>query len=413
MQVDAWTAWYESQLPTALDWLRQMVEINSWTDNRDGVNKLSRLTATAFAPLGFTAGWEPCTNPAWGDHLTLTRMGTSPINLALVSHLDTVFPPEEEIRNQFHWSIEGDRIYGPGTHDIKGGTILIWMILGGLQQFQPTLFDQVTWRIFLNSAEELYSPDFGALCNRHLDNHTLAALVFEAEGRQGNVGRLVRARKGRSTWRLTARGRGAHAGGRHPHGANAVVQLATTIQQVASFTDYSDNLTFNPGKIQGGTGFNRVPHEAWLEGEFRAFDPEVFEAARNALLSLTGPGKIKSPQDGYTCNVEVDFLSDTRPWPANEPTDKLLARWQQAAKSVGIELEGEERGGISDGNYLWDKVPTLDGLGPAGDNDHCSERSPDGSKLPEYVDKSSFVPKAVINTLALTGLIQDALPAAY
>ncbi len=42
--------------------------------------------------------------------------------------------------------------------------------------------------------------------------------------------------------------------------------------------------------------------------------------------------------------------------------------------------------GLSDGNLIWDVVPTLDGLGPSGDNDHCSERSADGSKLPEYVD---------------------------
>ena len=58
----------------------------------------------------------------------------------------------------------------------------------------------------------------------------------------------------------------------------------------------------------------------------------------------------------------------------------------------------EERGGLSDGNLIWDAVPTLDGLGPWGDNDHCSERSPDGSKLPEFVEVSSFVPKAVLNT---------------
>ena len=64
----------------------------------------------------------------------------------------------------------------------------------------------------------------------------------------------------------------------------------------------------------------------------------------------------------------------------------------------------EERGGLSDGNHIWDAVPTLDGLGPWGDNDHCSERSADGSKLPEYVEISSFVPKATVNLLAVTSL---------
>ena len=65
----------------------------------------------------------------------------------------------------------------------------------------------------------------------------------------------------------------------------------------------------------------------------------------------------------------------------------------------------EERGGLSDGNMLWDAVPTLDGLGPWGDNDHCSERSADGSKVPEYVEVSSFAPKALLNAVAILDLL--------
>jgi glutamate carboxypeptidase len=53
-------------------------------------------------------------------------------------------------------------------------------------------------------------------------------------------------------------------------------------------------------------------------------------------------------------------------------------------------------------------VPTLDGLGPWGDNEHCSERSPDGSKLPEFVTVNSFVPKAAVNALAILKLIDAA-----
>ena len=83
---------------------------------------------------------------------------------------------------------------------------------------------------------------------------------------------------------------------------------------------------------------------------------------------------------------------------------RLAALWQETAARIGMNLITEERGGLSDGNLLWDAAPTLDGLGPWGDNDHCSERSADGSKLPEFVEISSFVPKAVLNTLALVRL---------
>src|SRR6185369_923593 len=123
----------EGQLPSTLDWLRRMVEINSFTGNPEGVNRLSRLTAECFAPLGFTAEFVPAVNPDYGAHLVLTRRGSSGRTIAMVSHLDTVFPPEEEARNNFHWQPEGDRIFGPGTQDIKGGTAMMWLVLSALQ----------------------------------------------------------------------------------------------------------------------------------------------------------------------------------------------------------------------------------------------------------------------------------------
>src|SRR5258706_6988095 len=118
----------DHKMPAALEMLRQMVGINSYTTNREGVNRLGRFTAQCFAPLGFTAEYVPCTNPEFGDHLVLTRKGSSAKSIALVSHLDTVFPPEEEARNNFHWQGEGERIFGPGTQDIKGGTMMILLV---------------------------------------------------------------------------------------------------------------------------------------------------------------------------------------------------------------------------------------------------------------------------------------------
>src|SRR5687767_10765579 len=92
----------EQQLPAALEMLRQMVGMNSFSANREGVNRLGRFTAECFAPLGFNSEFVPAENPEYGDHLVLTREGRSSRSIALVSHLDTVFPPEEEARNNFH-----------------------------------------------------------------------------------------------------------------------------------------------------------------------------------------------------------------------------------------------------------------------------------------------------------------------
>ena len=383
-----------------------MVEINSYTGNRDGVNKLGRFTAECFADLGFAAEHVPSANPEWGDHLVLIRRGRSPRTVALVSHLDTVFPPEEEIRNNFQWRPEGGRIYGPGTHDIKGGTVMMHLVLAALRSFSRGTFEEITWLLLLNSSEEVLSKDFGEVCLSRFDRDTVAALVFESEGRRGDVPRLVVARKGRATFRITVSGRAAHAGTSHRRGANAIVQLARTIQGVAALTDHSRELTFNVGRLAGGVAVNRVPHEAVAEVEMRAFSPEIYGSGKVAMLGLNGPGHIRSLEDDYPCAVRVEVLGESCPWPRNPGTDRLFALWQQVAAGMGLAVESEERGGLSDGNMLWHAVPTLDGLGPYGYNDHCSERSADGSKFPEYVEVSSFVPKAALNAMAVLKLLQ-------
>src|SRR5690349_24768861 len=141
----------EGQIPRALKILETMVGINSYTENKKGINQLARFTAECFEPLDFTAEFVPSTSGRFADHLILTRPGVSNQNILMISHLDTVFPPDEEARNNFHWLRDGDRIFGPGTVDIKGGTVMMWLVLAALQQCAPGIFRHITWKLFWNS----------------------------------------------------------------------------------------------------------------------------------------------------------------------------------------------------------------------------------------------------------------------
>ena len=391
--------------PFYLDLLRQMVQINSFTANAPGVNALGDLTASAFAELGFSAEKIQCASPAYGRHLALTRSGRSGYKIGLISHLDTVFPPDEEIQNNFFWRPAGDRIYGPGTMDIKGGTVLSYMMLAALRAVMPRLYDEVTWMVLLNAAEETIAADFGPLCLKYLTGQTLACLVFEAGVLKKNRSLVVVARKGMALYRITVEGRGAHAGSNHHRGASAVVQLAKTIQQIDSLTDYERDITFNIGTVAGGTVLNRVPHYAVAIGEMRAFSTEVYNQGLAQLLDLPNQVSVRSTQDGFPCRINIEVMDQTPPWPRNQATDELWRLWQQAGRQLNIEVLPEERGGLSDGNHIWSHLPTLDGLGPAGRNAHCSEQSADGSKEQEYVIPASFQPKAMLNILAVLSLI--------
>lgn len=403
---DALRSRLEALLPDTLDFLKRLVDVNSFTGNPDGVNHNGGLIAAAFAPLGFSMERVPCAYSGRGDHLVLTRPGGGKKSLMLVSHLDTVFPVEEELRNNFHWRREGDRIHGPGVLDIKGGTALMWMILRALAETHPAAFEEVTWKLLWNAAEEVLSDDFGDVCRNRLDGSDVAALVFEAGGRADGKSLLVVQRKGRAVWRARVFGKGAHAGSKHAQGANAIRQLARLVERIEAMSDPAIKLTFNTGLVHGGGPLNRVPHEAFAEGELRAFDQRALAAAKEALLAMAGIGDVRAAADGHACLVEVEITHETRSWPRNDRTDQLLAHWLAAAEEIGQPAGSESRGGLSDGNHIWDAIPTLDGLGPWGEFSHASERSEDGTKLPEYVDARSFAPKALWNALAILRMIE-------
>ncbi len=394
----------QENLPKYLALLRQWVEVNSFTTNPAGVNKVADLSAVAFAELGFSDERVPTENPNFGHHLVLTREGTSGQKLGLISHLDTVFPLEEEIANDFYWRIEGDRIYGPGTNDIKGGTLLVYMLLDAIKHFAPEIFNAVTWIILVNAAEETLSPDFGALCRDRLEGG-IAALVFEAGFHEDNTFQLVTTRKGMATYRVVVEGKSAHAGSNHSMGANAIVQLARSIEQIAALTNYENDLTFNIGVIDGGVVTNRVPHLAEASGELRTFNHEVYNQAIEDLLALQNASSVTSA-DGYPCSIEIEITSKTNPWPQNPGTESLFSIWEQASSELGYKIHREARGGLSDGNNIWQNLPTIDGLGPMGRNGHCSERSADGSKDQEYANISSFIPKTLLNFYAVLKLVK-------
>ena len=388
-----------------MDILREMIGINSFTLNPDGVNRLADYTAGVFRDLDFTDERVQSVNPSYGRHLVLSRKGASPIVIGCVSHLDTVFSPEEEERNNFRWRVDGDRIYGPGTEDIKGGTVVILMTLEALKHAAPEAFDGVTWSILMDASEETESVDFGDLCRRLVGSNSFGCLIFEAGRMRDNIFSVVTSRKGRAEIKITAEGKGAHSGVSHKNGASAIAQLADVIGRIEAVTDYKHELTVNVGRVAGGSQINRVPHFAEAHAEMRAFSPAVFDKALADIMALDGYSSVKSADGGFACRTAVELVRKVPAWPDNPASEKLHSFWESAGRLLGLTVNLEKRGGLSDGNYFWDYMPTIDGLGPAGGNPHCSQHSDDGTKEQEYAVKSSFVPKAVLNAMAIIRMI--------
>lgn len=396
------TAIAQQHLPEALRHLRTLVDINSFTANTAGVDAVAARTAELFAELGFEAEFSSCTTEGTGQHVFLRRRGRGGDPIVLVTHSDTVFPAEEELKNDFRWDERPDegRIYGPGVIDNKGGTILIWLILRTLREASPELFEQTHWLIASNAAEEITGDDFAKQTAVRCDGHAKAVLVFEGGPVDERGWHIVTSRKGRSTWKLSVEGKAAHAGSQHAVGINAIDALALVLPSIAAWTSAAEERTVNLGHIEGGTVVNRVPHEAMAEWECRAVTPAALAAADDFFASLSGKA-----ENGAILRAER--TGHTLAWPGGSEVEALFKHWGDAAARMQLTAISVPRGGLSDANHLWQLGPTLDGLGPWGGNAHCSERSADGTKLPEYLETSSLVPKTVMNVLALLTLARE------
>jgi glutamate carboxypeptidase len=397
-----------TKLPDALARLKHWVRISSHTLDVAGVEVLALQVAKDFERLGFAATRLRSTDPRYADHWILERKGCQARgqSVACVSHLDTVFSEEERVRNAFEWSEDGNRIYGPGTVDIKGGTAMLYLMLDALLEMDPDFVEQVDWRFFLNSSEEVLNPEFAEVVRPYMNAQTRACLVFEAdEACAIEQCGLVNQRKGRMTYRVTASGLGAHAGSAHHEGVNAIALLAPIIQEIESWTDYDKGLTFNVGVIRGGEGRNRVAQHVTLEGEMRAFDKEAFTHGKSMLMALAGAAHVTVAGNERSGCLELEILQEDAAWSANAGSQSIVDVWHAAGAELGIEVYGTSRGGLSDGNRFWELYPTVDGLGPSGGNLHASERCERTGKLPEYVNRDSFVPKALLNCFAIKRLL--------
>jgi glutamate carboxypeptidase len=392
--------------PEALQLLKQLVEIGSYSMDPDGVNQTGDVLETEFEKLGFVSGRVQSTVPGCGKHLMLNKPGTGHTALLLVGHLDTVYSNEELEKNKFRWREDGHRIFGPGTVDVKGGNVMIWLLLKALMVADPEFYHSVHWQVHFDAAEELLGVDFAEASIRSLHPRTKAALVFEFGPTEGREWKILTGRKGRAQLEIQVVGKAAHAG--HPElGANAIRQLAELIPQIEDLTDIARGLTANVGMIKGGDACNVVPDFAEASVEVRATSNEVLDEAVEELLAMDGKGTVQAAEGGFTCKIHVNLLEKTDAWNPNNPeSQQLLSLWKVAGSKLDLEIDHYERGGLSDGNYLAAQgLPTLDGLGPDGGNLHNSRNDPTAGVEPEYIRIDTFIEKTLLNAIAIRMLV--------
>jgi glutamate carboxypeptidase len=373
------SAWLQGQLPQFLADLQALVNVDCGTTNKAGVDAVGRLFRDLLRTTGCELTEFPL--PGYGDCLLATLRGNGIARVLLSGHLDTVYPEGTVAARPMR--VEGDKILGPGANDMKAGLLAGLYAMRALQQVGFADFERIDF--FVNTDEEVGSPVSPRLY-RDVAAQADAALILECGRSNGDI---VSARKGCSTYRFTVRGRQAHAGVEPERGANAIVELARCIQELAALNGLNEGSTVSVGVIGGGTASNVVPDLAWADVDTRFVTAEAGKALDQAVRRLAAQPSVA----GAKIEVSVAPEATRGPMEKTAATALLVYLARAVAAELGFDFGDIRTGGASDGNYIAALgVPTLDGMGPVGGYDH----SPD-----EYLELGSIVPR----TAFLAGLI--------
>ena len=307
--------------------------------------------------------------------------GDSRAGILVLAHLDTVHPLGTLRQNPCR--IEGDRLYGPGGYDMKGG---IYLALTALGQLAAPGTSALPVDFLLVPDEETGSCHSRASIERYARQ---ACYALVCEPARADAGKCVTARKGTGMLRLKVQGRPAHAGVQHELGRSAIREMAHQVLALEAMTDYARGITVSVGTIAGGTVINTVPSQCEAMVDFRVPD---MQSAADLLAKMRALKPV-----GPDVTLEIDAELNRPPMVRTAAVAELLARAQAWAAAAGFALEDAPMtGGGSDANFTAALgIPTLDGLGVDGDGAHS---------LHEYLLVSTLAPRLSFWKLLLKNL---------
>ena len=346
--------------------------IESPTNYKEGVDKVGQY----FIDMARARGWkiDVLEQKAAGNAITITLNPDSKnAPVALSGHIDTVHPiglfPTPAV------SSDGEKIYGPGVTDCKGGVVASFLAMDALDRCgfrdRPVI-------LIIQSDEETSSITSGHETIRYMCDQAKDAVAFlNTEG--STRGSVIVARKGIIRFELTVHGISGHSS-RCYEASNAVAEAAYKIIELEKLKDMN-GLTCNCGVIHGGSVANTVADTCTFTADIRFATSKELEWVKNKVREVAEHSTLK----GCTCSVRQVSMR-----PAMERTDAnvhLADRINEINETVGLPvLEARFGFGGSDAAYTSQAgIPSVDSIGVEGDFIHSPR---------EYAIKSSLAHSA-------------------
>ena len=355
---------------TFLAELKELVECQSPTEDLEACTNVIELAreimgrnlsipARTFIEEGRPVLWWGSENP----------------RVVLLTHLDTVWPIDSYLPL---WRVDGDKIFGPGTFDMKAGFLQAVHALRGIEGAERFV------ALIATTDEEVGSQTSRALIEK-VSKSAAAVLVFEAS----LDGKVKVGRKGTSMYQIKVHGRASHAGLDPEKGINASVEIAHIVLKMTALENKEFGTTVVPTTLHSGTVTNTVPALAVLDIDSRSFTMAELQRIDTAIKSLTPT----HPE----ARIEVTGGINRPPLELSS-TEALYERLEQVANEIGMSPIGSASvGGASDGNLAAATgVEVLDGLGAIGSGAHAPHEHILASTIPGRVQLTESFIKELI-----------------
>lgn len=389
----------------AIEFLKDVVNINSGTMNHDGVKKVGDVFGKAFEDIGFKSSWYDMSQVNRSGHLFAETSGNKGKKLLLIGHLDTVF--EENSPFQEFKMVNDSIAHAPGGNDMKGGNVIILYALKALKE-NGLLNDSQIIAAFTGDEEASGKPI--AISRKHLVDaakRSDIALGFETST---GFNYATVARRGSSGWKVEVKGKRAHSSGifRDNVGAGAVFEMSRILNEFYNEVRGEEYLTFNPGILLGGTLMefdselskgnvfgktNVVAQKAVVEGGLRFISEEQKENARTKMREIVNNNL---PQT----SAEITFIDS---YPAMGPTEgnhRLLDILNEVSIDLGqgeVEAYDPGRRGAADVSFVAKYVDCLDGLGTMGNGAHTPQETVNLNTIEALTKRTAILIYRLIN----------------
>ncbi|UQY32575.1 M20/M25/M40 family metallo-hydrolase [Pseudomonas fulva] len=359
--------------------VEQLVNVDTGTGQEPGLKTVSALLVERLKALGAKVETSPA-SPSAGDNIVGTFKGAGSKSFLLMVHYDTVFLPGTAAKRPF--KVEGERAYGPGVADAKGG---VAMILHSLKLLQDDKFDGFgTLTVLFNPDEETGSAGSKTIIGELARQHDY---VFSYEPPDKDA--VTVATNGINGVMLEVKGKSSHAGSAPEAGRNAAMELAHQMLQLKDLGDPAKGTTVNWTMVKAGDKRNIIPASASAEADMRYSNLSESDRVLADAQRLVEKKLI----DGTEVTVRLE--KGRPPLARNAGSEQLAKQAQALYARIDRSIEPIAMRFGTDAGYAYvpgsDKPAVLETMGVVGAGLHADD---------EYIELSSIAPRLYL-TVAL------------